>query len=265
MSEFELYVFTLCIVVFVVLVSLFSVMTAIIVSQSTKLIRLGAEDARLLSERISKDKNWNSDFSIGVKRCLSIIMLILLLACFLLTVSSSSCERGHTSPTLPSIRVVKSESMAKREEKNKYLFDNELLDQIQMFDLIVTHPMPASEELKLYDIVVYEIDGEYIIHRIVGIEEPNSKHPNERYFLLQGDAVRFADKFPVKYSQMVGIYRGERVGGIGSFITFMQSPAGYLCFFLMLFALLILPLIERKLLKEERRRLKKIYSIIGNY
>ena len=76
--------------------------------------------------------------------------------------------------------------------------------------------LPKEEDLKLYDIVVYKQDDIYVVHRIVGIEEPNEKHPNERYFLLQGDAVDSPDRFPVKYSQMQGIYTDEKIPFVGS-------------------------------------------------
>ena len=109
--------------------------------------------------------------------------------------------------------------------------------------------------MKLYDIVVYEVYDNLVIHRIVQIEEPNEKHPNERYFLLQGDDVHYPDKFPVKYKQMKGIYKGERVPMVGSFVMFLQSPAGYLCILLVVFALIAIPMMEKKIKKEEVERL----------
>ena len=39
--------------------------------------------------------------------------------------------------------------------KNKYLVENKLNDQINMFDLILCRHLPAEEDLELYDIVVY--------------------------------------------------------------------------------------------------------------
>ena len=135
--------------------------------------------------------------------------------------------------------------MAEKNEKNKYLFDHQLNDQLQMFDVVVCRHLPAEEDLKLYDVVVYKQDDMYIIHRIVGIEEPNEKHPNERHFLLQGDAVARADIFPVLYSQMQGIYRGTRIPYIGSFVLFLQSPAGWLCMLLVIFAMVVSPIVEK--------------------
>jgi hypothetical protein len=111
-------------------------------------------------------------------------------------------------------------------------------------------------DLQLYDIVVYEVDGMLIVHRIVGIEEPNASHPDCRYFRLQGDAVEAADRFPVKYEQMRAIYRGARIPFIGSFILFMQSTAGYLCIGLVIFAMIATPILEAYINHQRKKRLK---------
>ena len=124
-----------------------------------------------------------------------------------------------------------------------------------MFDLVICHHLPAEDELELYDIVVYKQDDRYIIHRIVGIEEPNEQHPNERYFLLQGDAVEYPDKFPVLYSQMQGIYEGSRIPFLGSFVLFLQSPAGWLCVLLVVFAMIATPIVEKKIREEINKRI----------
>ena len=240
------------------LVILFSITITIITKQSIKLIRTGTEDERIKRDHSIACQKFKNRLQYILGRIISIVFCVALILSFLISIVSSFTENG-LSP-LPSLRVVKSGSMSKREEKNQYLFDNELHNQIQIFDLIVTHAMPNEDELELYDIVVYQTNGEYIIHRIIGIEEPNNNHPSERHFLLQGDAVRFADKFPVKYEQMVGIYRGERIAKIGSFVAFMQSPAGYLCFLLAIFCTFIIPVIEKRIIKEELRRIEIMFD-----
>ena len=146
-----------------------------------------------------------------------------------------------------------SESMSEKYYLNKYLYDNALDNQLEVYDLVVIRELPPEEELKLYDVVVYEIDGELIIHRIVGIEEPNEKH-GERHFLLQGDAMAVHDKFPVLYEQMRGIYEGEKVSNIGSFFVFMRSPGGYLCIFLVLAATIIAPILEWVIGRARKKR-----------
>jgi signal peptidase I len=129
-------------------------------------------------------------------------------------------------------------------------------DQIGTYDLVLTHHLPAEEDLELYDIVLYEKDdGMLVIHRIVEIEEPNANHPNCRYFVLQGDANKYPDRIPVYYTQMRGIYRGERIPFVGSFVMFMQSPAGWMCIILVIVASVAAPIMGRRLENKKQARL----------
>ena len=145
--------------------------------------------------------------------------------------------------------------MARKNPENTYLFDNNIQNQLQMFDVVICNHLPAEDALKLYDIVVYKQDDMYVIHRIVGIEEPNANHPNERHFLLQGDAVENPDKFPVLYSQMQGIYEGVRIPFVGGFILFLQSPAGWLCVLLVIFSMTVTPIVEKKIKEATEKRI----------
>ena len=148
--------------------------------------------------------------------------------------------------------------MAKKNPENEYLFDNKIDNQLQTFDLICTEKLPAEKDLKLYDIVVYEMDDILVVHRIIEIEEPNAAHPDERYFLMQGDAVETPDRFPVRYEQMKAIYSGERIPFVGSFILFMQSPAGYLCILLVIVAIIATPYLNRRISSERNARFEII-------
>ena len=66
------------------------------------------------------------------------------------------------------------------------------------------------------------------------------------------------DRFPVKYSQIKGIYRGERVQYVGSFVLFMQSPAGLLCILLILFGFIATPIAEKTFEKAKAKRFEII-------
>lgn len=163
----------------------------------------------------------------------------------------------NTSNTIPTRSVVKSGSMSYKHEKNTYLTENQLNDQFDTFDIVLTYKLPPVEELELYDIVLYEVQGTTLIHRIVGVEEPNEKH-EEYYFLLRGDALENPDRFPVYYDQMRGIYRGEHIPFLGSFVAFMQSVAGYLCILLTVFGIVAVPLAEKRVNAVKLERLKQI-------
>ncbi len=254
MKPYDVYVFVLCMIVLVMFVGLFSYLLHRLCSMNLKLIRSGAEDESLKIE-YEKSKN---------KKCVGVIfdkilsgLICLVMFCALVFSVYLNCTEGKRPNGIPSLKVVKSASMSYRNEKNQYLFEHDLSDQIQTFDVIVTRHLPKEQDLKLYDIVMYEVDDTYLVHRIVGISEPNENH-KERYFLLQGDAVSSPDIYPVLYSQMRGVYQGERIPFIGSFVVFMQSPAGWFCIALVFIALCGAPILEKRISKEKRKRLRRI-------
>ena len=262
MTDYEIYVFFLCLIVFVLLTALSVVCLTIITRLSLRLINHGVEDEKILEEHRKKQNKKSKgcfgkvvDYTVSGVVCLTFI--ILLVGALVIRCTENSC-----CGMLPTYRVVKTGSMAQKNSKNEYLFENNLDDQIQTFDLIRTEQLPDEMELELYDIVVYETDGMLIVHRIVEIEEPNGQHPDCRHFRLQGDAVDAADRFPVLYEQMKAIYRGEKTPYIGSFILFMQSPAGWLCTLLIIIAMIASPILDKKL---ETARKKRLDLLVKHY
>lgn len=244
MTKFHIYSLILCLIVFVMLVSILSYMLAIIIKQGFKHIKVGLEDEDILKDFNTDSSRKQSKFSKVFNKILELLLCIIFGVIFLSSLYIN-CTQNVYFDNAPTFRVVLTSSMEKKNEKNKYLFENNLNNQISSFDLITTYKIPDENDLKLYDIVVYEVDGILIVHRIVGIEEPNAQHPNERHFLMQGDAVGAPDRFPVLYSQMKGIYKGEKIPFIGSFVLFMQSPAGWLCMLLIVGAMVCTPILEK--------------------
>ena len=254
MSHFEIYTFVLCLIVLVSLTALFATLLTLLVRLWLRLIRHGLEDRKILLEfDPSRRRSFFGRLTDGIAKLFSLVVCVALCLCFVFSLTLFFSENDHTRD-IPTLRVVKSPSMSVAHEKNTYLTKNGLDNQFQTFDLICLYELPAEADLKLYDIVLYEVDETLIIHRIVGIEEPNEKHPDERYFLLQGDAVERPDRFPVHYSQMRAIYRGGRIPYLGSFVSFLQSPAGWLCIILVVVAMIASPIVEKKMenAKEER-------------
>lgn len=256
MSSYDIYVLILCLIVFASLTALFSLLITLIIRLNTRLVQSGAEDAHIIEEyRQSQQPQPKSRrYWIIADRVISIVLCCALLAAFGFSLSVRWAG-APTSDTVPTLSVVKTGSMAYKHEKNAHLWENDLNDQFSAFDIVLLYKLPPVEELELYDIVSYEIDGTPIIHRIVGIQPPNDSH-SEYYFLLQGDAIESPDRFPVYYSQMRGIYRGQRIHFLGSFVEFLQSVAGWLCILLMLFGMVTIPLLEKKFgdLKQQRLR-----------
>lgn len=252
MAAYDMYILILCVIVFTLLTGLLSYLIVSHVKMYLTLVKAGLKDEELLKQNRKKKKT-----GCVVDFIISFVLCGVLLACFGFSIFINMQEERF-SESVPTLSVVRTTSMAKKNQENTYLFDNDLNNQLDRFDLVLTYKKPAEEDLKLYDIVVYQQDDLMVIHRIVGIEEPNEKHPNERYFLCQGDAVDTPDRFPVKYSQIKGIYRNEKIPFVGSFILFMQSPAGWLCILLVVFAIIATPIAEKKIFAVEDARLEEI-------
>ena len=200
MTKQDVYVLVLCLIVFILLAGLSTLMITTIVKMTVRLTRHGLEDEDIKTE-YAKEKASKVKVKKGVfDYIVSLLLCVVLLVAFGFAVYVN-IQDGHYFEKIPTFKVVNTGSMAKKHEDNTYLLENGLNDQIETFDIILTYKMPKEEDLELYDIVVYEVDDMLIVHRIVGIEEPNKDHPDERYFLLQGDAVESPDRFPVLYSQ----------------------------------------------------------------
>ena len=75
---------------------------------------------------------------------------------------------------------------------------------------------------------------------------------------MRGDSVWYSDDYPVTYDQMKAVYRGEKIPYVGSFFAFMQSPAGYLCILLVVFAVVATPVVEKKFWYAKVERLTEI-------
>ena len=252
MTGLDVYVFFLCFIVFSVLTAISCIMVVYFVKSSLKMIKHGLEDKKITTEYYNEQKT-KPAVRILSNIVSGVVFALILIAFVLSLIVHFSSDKVKGS--IPTPQIVLSGSMADKHRENTYLEENGLDDQFDTFDLIFTRKLPGEFELELYDVVVYEYKGELIIHRIIGIEEPNEKHPEQRQFLLRGDAVKYSDEFPVLYEQMRAIYEGERILKIGSFFAFMQSPAGYLCILLAVFAMIATPIAEKKLKKVKMARL----------
>lgn len=249
---YDTYVLILCIIVYTFMTALTIVVITTLTKNALKLIRFGAEDQDIIKENLKAQRK-KRKVSGKFDWLLSAFFCIVFSCAFAFSMYVNLAQDVYFE-NIPTLKVVNTNSMAKKLEKNKYLFENNLNNQFEALDLLLLYKLPGEMDLKLYDVVVYEVDDMLVVHRIVGIEEPNAKHPDERYFLLQGDAVENPDRFPVHYSQMRAIYGGQKLPFVGSFIIFMQSPAGWLCMILMLAATITTPIIDKKLAKARAER-----------
>ena len=259
--EFDIYQFILCAFVFVLLTALFTFLVVALVKYSLRLTNAGLNDESIKIEyEKTKDKKPSVIGKIFDK-VLLVVCCVALFASFAMSISVSlSCNGNKVKAGLPAVNVVRSGSMSYVSPNHKYIKEGQVTNQLQRFDVVFITEVPKETDLKVNDIVVYEFRGDFIVHRIVAIEEPNEKHPNERYFLLQGDANDIPDRFPVKYEQIKGIYTGTRIPFIGSFVLFMQSPAGWLCILLVIFAMIATPIAEKKLDGARKARITLMFG-----
>lgn len=250
--KFDTYVLVLCLIVLVSISGFFSVLMYAIVKMNLKMIEGGILDDEVKAEYDKYNRRKNKAFQIILGRIVSIVICFLLLAVFVFSMVMRIEEKNSLLP-----KVVNSNSMSCKSEKNAYLYENELNDQIKRFDIIFLSEMPDNSDIKLYDIVAYEtVEGFLIIHRIIGISEEADKPT----YILRGDANPYSDPMEISYSQMKGIYKGKRIAHIGSFIIFLQTPVGWLCIILIVFCTIALPLVCRKLQQVLDKRISIIYS-----
>ncbi|MBQ3234900.1 MAG: hypothetical protein IJA97_01945 [Clostridia bacterium] len=254
MEQFAVYKFFLSLIVFVVLTVIFTAFVVYVIKVSRRIIKSGMDDEKIKIEYEKKIARKSSII------CTIFEKLVLILCCAFVLIAFAfavyvTVREDKVVTDIPTLKVVQSDSMSFVNEKNRYVKAENVKENIDVFDLVVIDRLPKEEDLKVNDIVLYETNGIYVIHRIVAIEEVNEKHPEGRHFLLHGDANEVADRFPVTYKQMRGVYNGARVPFVGSFVMFMQSPAGWLCALLVLFAIIALPIAEKKTEREKYARL----------
>ncbi|MFA5342218.1 MAG: signal peptidase I [Clostridia bacterium] len=99
-------------------------------------------------------------------------------------------------------------------------------------DLIISHELSADQKgsLNENDIITYKVDlngdgfMELNTHRIISIRTSGGFV----YYTTKGDNNAIADTQEVRYDNVVGVYNGRRVPGIGAVLNFLQTPTGFL-------------------------------------
>lgn len=102
------------------------------------------------------------------------------------------------------------------------------------------------------DLVITFVDGSgdsqyYNTHRVQRITEIGGVVR----FYTQGDNAPYEDEMPVLGNEIVGVWTGSRLSGVGAFIEFLQSSTGFLLF-------IVIPCLA--FLVYEIVRFTKIYS-----
>ena len=128
-----------------------------------------------------------------------------------------------------SLIVIATGSMSEKNSSNDYLFNNNLNNQFNAYDVIGISKYQSQEDIELYDVIAFHnLDDDIIVHRVVEI---NTLEDGSIVYITQGDANRGNDSYSqygsyLTYDKIVGYYNGTRIPGVGIFVIFLQSNAG---------------------------------------
>ena len=155
-----------------------------------------------------------------------------------------------------SLMIVASGSMSEKHESD-YLFLKNYDNQFQQFDVIVLEKVNAFWDLRIGDVIAFKVnDGTNVIHRIRSIDYLSKS------FVTQGDAVGKPDGYNPTYDQVIGKYVAKRIPLIGIFVIFFQSPAGIVTVLSLLYCLLMIDSITKKIDKAQNKRVEKLGEVL---
>lgn len=209
-----------------------------------------------LSDKSEKAKRNKKIFS-AIKTALFILFMLIIIPLFLFSLVTRIA--GDKPIFGKTFMVVASGSMSVKNKANDYLTTNGLDDQFQKYDIIILEKVESPSDLKQYDVIAYRNDeGVNIIHRIVSI----SGSGEGRRFTTRGDANNANDEYIPAFSDVIGVYRGKHIGTVGIVIMFLQSYSGIITVVALLYCLIMIDQVSKKIEKCETKRLDQLLSAI---
>lgn len=256
------------IVTIVALVSLSFVFTFLFRSYFRGIVEAvesGEEDAELIYEEAmgKREKTLPQKLLHYGGKALSYLVLVVLVGVFAWSLAArfmgTEMSLGGNIPL-----VIVSGSMSYKNEDNQYLYDNDLDNQFQTYDIIVVNQTASPDDIELYDVIAfYSSDGTVVVHRVVEIVD-TSEGP---MYVTRGDAndtsddnALYGDYLP--YQQIVGEYHGVRVPAAGAFVLFLQSGAGVVCVISIVYCFAIFEFYRRKMDLAIEERTEKLLSFL---
>ena len=150
------------------------------------------------------------------------------------------------------VMVIPTDSMSYKNEANSYLFNRNLNNQIQPYDIIVLEKVSKSD-IRMYDVIAYKNDkGVNIVHRIIDIDGNKYTTRGDIYDSSKTDLYK-----PV-FDDVIGRYTGKRIPGVGIFIMFLQSYAGIITVVSLVYCLLMIDRTAEKINKVQQERIDKL-------
>lgn len=227
---------------------------------TTTQIETGKRDIDLIDAAI-KEKDPKVQRRRKISGIVRTVLFVLFLAIIIPVLIMSVIGKFTVKPIFDKgIIVVASGSMSERNPANSYLDENNLNDQFNTYDLIVIKKVNSADELKKYDVIAYRNNkGTTIIHRIVDVIETQSGGVR---FETRGDSNNSSDSYRPDISDVIGVYTGGRVKTVGIFVMFLQSVPGILTVASLIYCLIMVDNVSRKIEKVEQARIDKLMGAI---
>ena len=158
-----------------------------------------------------------------------------------------------------SLMIVASGSMSKVHESD-YNFNPSWTNQFNQYDIIVLEKVKSSSELKVGDVIAFKSnDGKNVIHRIRSISGTITSEGNFTFqYVTRGDANNTKDEYQPLYEDVLGRYVSKKIPLIGIFVIFFQSPAGIITVLSLLYCLLMIDGITKRIDKAQAMRIEKL-------
>ena len=233
-----------------------------------KAIALGLKDDEIIKERKAKLTKKNKTINI-IGNVFSGAVATVFAACIVFGIFAKTTNNNFPLGDKTAL-VIKTGSMSTINKNNTYLVENNLHDQFEAYSIIEVHKLTGEENIKKYDIVVYECNGQLIVHRIIDIKQSQNEDFTTKYE-TRGDANPTSDPITITYDNLVGIYssaenniEGKSIPFVGYLVLFFQSPLGLFAFVILLAYVLITPYVDNKLEKFIDTRLREIGCLDAN-
>ena len=159
-----------------------------------------------------------------------------------------------------SVMVVASGSMSEKHPSNDYLQTYSLDNQFNTYDIIVLDKATSSSAIKKYDVIAFVNDkGVNVIHRVVGFDYSDG---TLRY-KTRGDSNNDYDSYKPSFDDVIGVYTNQKIDGLGIFIIFFQSYSGMVTIAALVYCLIMMDNLNKRIQKAQAERLEKLIDAIG--
>ena len=241
--------------------AIFTILYGTYSKSSINEMKLGIKDVEIIGEviyeRQDKVKRKRKRNKI-IKNILFYFTLLIVIPIFIFSVINR-ITNNTTMIGNRGIIVVASGSMSERNKANKYLDTYNLNNQFNTYDIIVIEKVSETNMPKLHDVISFINDeGITVIHRIREIKVAS----DGVHYITRGDSNDKDDTYQPTLEDIVGIYTGKRISGIGSFIMFFQSYSGIITVLSVVYCMIMVDRMSSKINKVQEARVKALEEII---